>query len=301
MIKPLASHNLSAVAVAAFLVTSATSHAQIAGFGPSPAAAKLQEEAAAKPTPRTADGKPDLTGYWQTPMAAAGGGPFNAKPKVSEDGKAVALALPAVGVVNKMDISNAAARANNTALRPQYKSPEHQAKAKSNFDRGDLDDPSYGCHPPGVPRIGKPAEIVQTKDALYLMYEHQNRYRVIPTDGRQHDPHAEGMPNGDSVGRWEGDTLVIETVSLDPNTWLDKDGSFHSEDMRVIERFTRKGDTLIMQTTVEDPIFVKPFEVPDGPLSASGTLVAGKPGQHVEEDYPCEERSLNHMQSGEKH
>jgi hypothetical protein len=292
------------VVVVALTLSWSASQAQFGGPpGPNPALEKLITEAGAQPTPHAADGKPDLSGYWEPPMSQLGGGVFGGKAKTSEDGKTLQLPFPTVGVVNSFDIKNAAARAANTALRPTYKSPESVAKAKFNFDRGDLEDPSYGCKSPGVPRIGMPSEIVQTPNAVYFLYATLNRYRVIPTDGRKHDPSAESMPNGDSIGYWEGDTLVVDTVNLTEDTWLDKDGSFHSKDARVMERFTRKGNTLTVRTTMEDPIFDKPFVMPDASLfgGSSGMLVLGAKNMHVPEDYPCDERSFDNMVSGQKH
>jgi len=259
------------------------------------AAADAQLKAAASaPTPRSPDGRPDLSGYWMNAGGGAGDPFGSAPPKLAADGKTQILALPTVAQVNASDIANAARRKQNTDLRPVYK-PEYAAKAAQNFDRGDLDDPSYRCSSPGVPRIGAPSEVVVGKGAVYFLYATQNRFRVIPTDGRSHDPNAESMPNGDAVGRWEGDTFVVDVTNLDETTWLDKDGSHHSKDMRVVERFTRVGNTLRYEVTVTDPYFVKPFVLP------VRTLIPGKPGEHVTEDYPCVERSLDHMISGEKH
>ena len=266
-------------------------------------AAEMQAAIAAaesQPTPRMADGRPSLSGFWQRPGARPGGTFGVAKPAVSEDGKRLTLALPPVTVGNQMDIQNAAKRAAQTDLRPTYKA-EYAAKAKFNFDRGDLEDPTYGCVNPGVPRLGAPAEIVQTSTAVYMLYANQNRYRIIPIDGRKHDPSKEVLPMGDSVGTWEGDTLVIDTRNISEETWLDKDGSYHSKDMRVVERLTRKGNALTIDVTVHDPIFEKPFQFKPGQGSPAGTLVLGPPGTHVQEDYPCVERSLDHMLSGEKH
>jgi hypothetical protein len=217
----------------------------------------------------------------------------------SSDGKRLTLALPPVSVGNRRDVENAARRAAQTDLRPTYKA-EYAARAKFNFDRGDLEDPTYGCVNPGVPRMGAPAEIVQTDAAVYLLYATQNRYRIVPTDGRKHDPDREALPMGESIGTWEGDTLVIDTRNISDDTWLDKDGSYHSPDMRVVERLTRKGNALSIEVTVHDPYFEKPFQPRPGQNSSSGSFILA-PGAHVPEDYPCIERSRAHMLSGEKH
>ena len=259
--------------------------------------------AASQPTPRTAEGRPDLSGFWQRPEG--GLGPLGPAPLIAtEDGKRLTVAVPSVAAFNQNDIQSAAQRASATDLRPVYKA-EYAAKAKFNFDRGDLEDPTYGCANPGVPRMGAPDEIVQTSGAVYLFYSslfaNQNRFRIIPTDGRKHDPNKEALPMGDSVGTWEGDTLVIDTRNISEDTWIDKDGSFHSKDMRVVERLTRNGNTLSIEVTVHDPIFEQAFQPKPGPFSPAGTLVLGPPGKHVEEDYPCVERSRDYMLSGEKH
>lgn len=273
--------------------------------GPSKEAKEKAEaalkQAAAKPTPRTAQGKPDLTGMWQpsiSPMANFGGAP-----DVSEGGKRFEITLPPVKVVNNLDNQNVARRRANPEARPQYVSPEHQAKAKYNFENADFEDPVFKCAPPGVPRIGIPQEIVQTKNAVYFLYQNQNRYRIIPIDGRKHDPKKESMANGDSIGHWQGDTLVVDTVNISEDTWLDRDGSFHGPDLRVIESFTRKGDTLTYSARAEDPWFTKPFMIGSGMLGPPGpaTLLLAPADQHVEEDYPCIEQSRDHMVSKERH
>jgi hypothetical protein len=78
-------------------------------------------------------------------------------------------------------------------------------------------------------------------------------YRVIPTDGRGHRVNANPSDYGDSVGRWEGNTLVIETTGFSEDTWFGEDGYFHSDAMRVTERLWREGENLVWQATVEDP------------------------------------------------
>ena len=112
-------------------------------------------------------------------------------------------------VEQKFNVSGVAARLADTAARPVYK-PEFAAKAKDNFERAAFLDPSYKCLPLGVPRVGSPSEIVQTPKATYFLYDNRNIFRVIPTDGRGHDPKAEAMPMGESIGRWEGDTFVVD-------------------------------------------------------------------------------------------
>ena len=113
-----------------------------------------------------------------------------------------------------------------TATRPVYK-PEFRDKVRENFMRSEVLDPSYKCQSTGVPRLGAPNEIFQSPQAVVLLYENpfdtfnHVAYRVVPIDGRGHDPDADLMPMGDSVGRWEGDSLVIDVTRISPSTWMD--------------------------------------------------------------------------------
>jgi hypothetical protein len=107
--------------------------------------------------------------------------------------------------------------------------------------------------------VGPPTKIVQTADEVIFLYAQGGAgtqptdFRVIPTDGRKHDPvRAKDVTYyGHSVGRWEGDTLVVDSVGFNDITWLDKGGYFHSDKMRVLERFRREGNVLHYQVTVE--------------------------------------------------
>jgi hypothetical protein len=115
----------------------------------------------------------------------------------------------------------------------------------------------------------------------------------------------EALPNGDSTARWEGDTLVVEGINFDSETWLDGDGDFHSENMRVIERFTRKGNTLEYDVTIEDPdLFTQPWKPVAGLYGHSKmgktTLVVGAPGEHLIEDYPCIDRDSQHKVNNDR-
>ena len=116
-------------------------------------------------------------------------------------------------------------------------------------------DPVFYCGKPGVPRGGAPRRIIQLPTEIVFLYEDMSGdpYRVIPTDGRGHRVNANPSAYGDSVGHWEGNTLVIETTSFSEDTWFGEDGYFHSDAMRVTERLWREGENLVWQATVEDP------------------------------------------------
>jgi len=127
----------------------------------------------------------------------------------------------------------------------------------------ETNDPVYECYPPGMPRLyahPAPFEIFQLADRVLIVYEFHHHVRQIYTDGRGHD---DGRPItwlGDSIGHWEGETLVVETTKVNDKTWVDRRGVPHSDQLRVIERFSRDGDELAVELTVEDPIaFTAPW------------------------------------------
>jgi hypothetical protein len=214
-------------------------------YGSTSAAA---QRGAAASTPRTADGHPDLSGYW---------GP----PPQSQNSPADTAAGPP----------------------PVYK-PEHQAKVAALKKDIASSDPTRRCQPAGVPRMGAPWEIVQNPSTIYFIYGDAReglRTRVIPIDGRPHDEEIDSRPMGDSVGRWEGDMLVVDVIKLDDDTWIDRNGSFHDENLHVVERLTRKGNTIEYEVTAEDPtLLAKPWK------KMPQTLIL-TPGEHALEGNPC--------------
>lgn len=154
--------------------------------------------------------------------------------------------------------------------RPVYK-PENWDKVQQLDMWTNKYDPVMTCQPLGVPREGPPRRIYQSdKDITFLYFGGDagggyGEYRVIPTDGREHDPKKAILQTylGYSVGRWEGDTLVVDSISFVDSTWLGRGGLFHSDQMHVIERFTRQGDALLYDVTVDDPgVLVEPWVLP---------------------------------------
>jgi hypothetical protein len=252
------------------------------------------KEAAAAPTPRTADGHPDLTGYWGEVIGMFG---FDGKAFITADqGSAPGRALFNSSEANKQQfVEQSQANYDKTlGSRIDYKS-QFRDQVKDDFLHPEKNDPTYRCEAPGVPRLGAPNEIFATKNAVVLLYENPYdnpdhfTYRVVPTDGRQHDPDADDMTLGDSVGRWEGDTLVIDVTHLSPKTWVGKGGSIHDANLHVVERITRRGNTLEYAVTLDDPtMFEKPY-------SPAPTKLILKPDEHSHEDYPCVERDRAHM------
>ncbi len=154
--------------------------------------------------------------------------------------------------------------------RPLYK-PEHWDKVQQLDMWTNKYDPVMTCQPLGVPREGPPRRIYQSdRDVTFIYYGGDagggyGEYRIIPTDGRKHDPKKEVETTymGYGVGTWEGDTLVVDSVSFVDTTWLGRGGFFHSDQMHVVEKFTREGDALLYDVTVEDPeVLVEPWVLP---------------------------------------
>jgi len=134
------------------------------------------------------------------------------------------------------------------------------------------------CQPMGLPRSLTPRRIFQTVNDITMLYTTSDygggnrEFRVIPTDGRKHDPKKiEATYYGYTVGSWEGDTLVLDSINFVDTTWLGRGGLFHSGDMHIIEKFTRVGNELRYDITVEDPeSFVEPWVMPTRILRPAG-------------------------------
>jgi len=221
-----------------------------AQFGPAQKdKAAALEKAAAKPTPRLPDGHPDLNGYWRTPVVP-----------LADNKEGDKIYLFGKGHGDPGAYVAAASDPNP----PSYK-PELLAKVKDLNDHENKVDPAFSCTPLGVPRVGPPHQIIQTPKMVVLLYQidygggDASVFRTVPID-RPHRTDVDPLYFGDSVGHWDGDTLVIDVTRLDTDTWLGQRGYFHSKDLHVVERITRKGDTFLYQATVEDPgVLTKPW------------------------------------------
>ena len=244
-------------------------------------------------TPRTADGHPDLSGVWIGQRA-----PF----VESTDPLAQNLASRD-GTLLNFERDNAMIRRSDPN-KPMYK-PEFWEKVQKLDQNGNTEDPSFGCKPAGVPRMGPPAQLVQTPKLMVFLYVSPaaegwgDAYRVIMTDGRAHTPldDLDGTWKGESIGHWEGDTLVIDTIGFNDTSWLDITGYFHSENMHVIERMHRDGDTLTWQATVDDPdVLVKPWT-----MNARTLKLNPDPKATLTETLPCVEHDLSHLVTKEHH
>ena len=132
----------------------------------------------------------------------------------------------------------------------------------------DTNDPTYDCYLPGIPRIYvHPAafEFIQTPGRVIQYFEYDGFVRQIWTDGRPHlkiEDSGELLWMGDSIGRWEGDTLVVDTTNFNDKTWLDRAGHPHSDELHLTERIRRVDrNSLQIDMTIEDPkVYTKPIK-----------------------------------------
>jgi hypothetical protein len=240
--------------------------------------------------PRLADGKPDFSGVW---VRDGGGGVPGGGGRRQPDGSVCILCPPEPPP--GASAPAAQARARLAPERPKYK-PEFHAKVKDLDDRQVEMDPALRCGNPGLPRIGAPDAIVQTPGQIVFLYNDLSgaAFRMIPTDGRPHRQDAEETYLGDSVGKWQGDTLVIEAVKFVEDTWLIDDGAFHTPDLRVVETLRFEGDRLHYQATAHDPaVLVEPWQMRPRVLRRSD--------RPLHEPIPCIERDIDHVVDGTHH
>jgi hypothetical protein len=202
-------------------------------------------EATSKP-PNVASAHPDFSGIWAFSVAIPGGAL-----KRVEDGK---TSYGTVDLSGRMPAKTAVPGASASTPKPSYK-PEFQDKVKYLFDHEAKVDNVFFCGKPGVPRLGPPRQIITLPNELVFLYEDASGdpYRIVYMDGRAHDANAEPSYNGDSIGHWDGNTLVVDATNFVDNTWFGEDGYFHTQTMHVIERFWKVGDDLAYQITVDDP------------------------------------------------
>jgi len=142
-----------------------------------------------------------------------------------------------------------------------------EAERKDRVQRG-YEDPEARCHLPGVPRALDqpgglyPVQIIQDERYVALLHEAMHDVRIVPTDNSKH-PRNYWAWDGDSRGRWEGDTLVVDVSNFNGRTWLDMAGNFVDENEHVVERFTLTDpDTILYEANISDPtVFVKPVQM----------------------------------------
>jgi hypothetical protein len=196
------------------------------------------------PTPRLADGRPDFSGLWLPNSAGQ-------------------------GVSGRYGVDPAAQRQFDPAVTPEER-PSFRPSAAARIasmtpTELELSKSSVNCMPRGVPAIWLQnpygTQLVHKPGLLVQLFEVLNNFRAINTDGRPLPEYPEPLFHGNSSARWEGDTLVVESVAFDERTYIMPNGWFHSDELRVTERYSRPSmNYLIVQVTVEDPqVLTKPW------------------------------------------
>jgi hypothetical protein len=219
------------MAVATLMMGSLPALAQWEGY-PTPGIPRLPDGKPnlSAPLPRTPDGKPDLSGIWQSTRGA-----FNI----------------AVG------------------LKPGESVPFNAAGKKIFDERRDnnsKDDPSARCQPTGIPvrnQLNTPMKIIQIPGVTVFLYESRTTYRQILTDGRPLPKVDWPAWAGFSIGKWEGDTFVVETAGFNGRAWLDQAGHPSTSALRLTERFTRRDfGHMDMEITIDDPnVYSRPWTI----------------------------------------
>ena len=209
--------------------------------GPQQAPA-MQAPDGAGTIPRTTDGRPDFQGIWQVRNRASYG---------LEDHAASHGMPPGLSVVEGGEIPY-----QDWALEQR----------DENFRNRETADPLAVCYMAGVPRImymEHPFQIFQTPNHIAITFEWSLVFRLIYTDGKPQPYPGVEFWMGDSRGRWEGDTLVVDVTDHNNRTWLDMSGNFHSEEMSLVERYTMlDADTIQYAVTIEDPqVFTRPWTI----------------------------------------
>ena len=229
------------------------------------------QNAAIQPAPRTADNRPDLTGVYQASTRRGG---WDAEAPGEAPGVAAERRAPDVQGVRSDAIP--------------YR-PEARKRAEELLARRSVDDPTTFCLPQASPRMTSvglfPIQFVQTPTQLIVMYEYFWVFRVIPLNRREHPDDVEPSHMGDSIGRFDGDTLVVDVTSFKPGGWL-AGGLVTSDALHLIERYRRVDrDRLDYEVTIEDPnVLTKPYVQRVTLMLREGTRLR---------EYSCAENNLD--------
>ena len=202
------------------------------------------------PFTRTPDGKPNLSGIWQAVNTAN----WDLQAHAAKMGPVVSLGAafsvpPGPGVVEGNEI-------------PYL--PEALKKKEANGAKWMELDPEVKCYMPGIPRAtyqGFPFQIVQSPNNIVMSYEFSTASRIVRMETKEKSPAPAWM--GWNVGKWEGDTLVIDVTDQMEETWFDRAGNYHSDALHVVERITPiDSNTLRYEATIEDPkVFSRPWKI----------------------------------------
>ena len=216
-------------------------------------------------TARTADGKPNLSGIWQVmntanwDLLAHGMRPAVAQPGVYADYPVLAAPVVALGSVGGVPPGASVVEGNEIPYKP-----EAAARKKENAEHWLDRDPEVRCYMPGIPRamyLPYPFQVTQGTNRIQMVFAYANASRTIYLDTAPAPPADKWM--GHSVGRWEGDTLVVDVTNFNDRTWFSRAGDFHSDALHVVERFTPlTPDALRYEVTIEDPnVFTRPWKM----------------------------------------
>ena len=200
------------------------------------------QTAATTAIPRTSDGKPDFSGIWQALNTAA----WNVEDHTASPGVPAGQGIVEGGTI-------------------PYQ-PAALARRNENFKNRATADPETKCYLPGVPRItyaGFPFQIIQKPEQVTMLYEFAHATRYVHTNGTPHPPGHIDWWMGDSRGRWEGDTFVVDVIDFGEETWFDRAGNFHSDALHVVERYSLlDADHINYDVTIEDPkVFTRPWKM----------------------------------------
>ena len=219
----------------------------LVGFPAARLMAQAPAKAEASQVPRTPDGHPDLSGVWWR-GSDVGGRPLPGTPGATGGGRG---------------------GGPQQTFQSLY-TPAAQAKAKTLADK---DDPSLGCVSTAFGTlnvdmfdVGAVAQIVQTPKFVIMLTETYHGFQIIPFDGRPHRDDAPPAYRGDAIGRWDGDTFVVDKTNFTDDNWISAEGrvSFHSDALHIVERYRRlDAKTMEIEATLEDPkVLTKPWVVP---------------------------------------
>ena len=214
-----------------------------------PSMSRIAAQAPAFTVPRAGDGKPKLDGIWQSQNTAD----WNLQAHAAEAGR------PDLGAIGAVPPGLSVVEGNEIPYRPSA-----LAKKQENFNKRMTADPEIKCYLPGVPRATYqpfPFQIVQTPAAILISYQFANANRVIKMAQLKPPPVDSWM--GQSSGRWDGDTLVVDAIGFNGEAWFDRAGNYASDRLHVIERYTLiTPDAIQYEATIEDPtVFTRPWKV----------------------------------------
>ena len=214
-------------------------------------------------TARTADGHPNLNGIWQVTntanwdLLAHQMRPMVGQPGVYADVQVLAAPVVALGEAGIAPPGPGVVEGNELPY-----TPEAAAKKKENAEHWLDRDPELRCYKPGIPRamyMPQPFQVTQGTNKIQMVFQYALASRTIHLDEVNPPPADTWM--GHSVGRWEGDTLVVNSDNFNDRTWLSRAGDFHSDAMKLVERFTPiTADAMRYEVTVEDRnVFTRPW------------------------------------------